>query len=76
MHKIQQLVYIRWHNGTMSSGVIPAVRNAKILPTVLKEVPMDSFQVFLHHLLLKPWSSTKQAAIEWFTRVTRTGMAT
>ena len=37
---------------------------------------MDSFQVLLHHLLLKPWSSTKQAAIEWFTRVTRTGMAT
>ena len=55
---------------------LPAVRNAKILPAVLKEVPMDSFQVLLHHLLLKPRSSTKQAAIEWFTRVARTGMAT
>ena len=59
----------------MYSAVIPAVRNAKILPAVLKEVPMDSFQVLLHHLLLKSRSSTKQAAIEWFTRVTRTGMA-
>ena len=75
LHIILKLVNIWWHNGT-SVQQLPAVRDTKVLPGDLKEVPMDSFQVFLHHLLLKPRSSTKQAAIEWFTRVTRTGMAT
>ena len=70
--KVSQYLMAQWDK----CSALPAVRDTKVLPGVLKEVPMDSFQMLLHRLLLKSCFSTKFAAKEWFTRITRAGVAT